>query len=208
MESVSDMDDKALNGSAIKENKKKLRRELLTKRDELTADERVRAKVLITERILGHQWYYRSEVLLAFVSYGSEIDTLEIIQDALDHKKKVFVPKIVRKEGIPSEIMEFWRISSLEDLEAGYKGIPEPKGDTEIYECEDEIAAKTLLLMPGVGFDPYGNRMGYGKGFYDRYLQDKEALWIRSIAIGHKCQLTEHIPSDDNDVKPYQVILV
>ena len=165
---------------------------------------------MITERILGHQWYYLSDTVLAFVSYGSEISTLEILKETLQKGKKLFVPKIVRtSEGnTPKEEMIFCRITSLDQLQEGYRGIPEPEGDTEKYEYSPEEAKKTLLLMPGVGFDPYRNRMGYGKGFYDRFLADKEELWIRSIAIGHACQMTEKIPTNEHDVKPYQVILV
>ncbi|MCR4598091.1 MAG: 5-formyltetrahydrofolate cyclo-ligase, partial [Acetatifactor sp.] len=54
----------------------------------------------------------------------------------------------------------------------------------------------------------YRNRMGYGKGFYDRFLANKEELQIRSIGIGHVCQRVDEIPMDENDIKPYQVILV
>jgi len=63
------------------------------------------------------------------------------------------------------------------------------------------------MLMPGVAFDGMRNRIGYGKGFYDRYLFDKPALQLRTIAIGFKCQKVEAIPANDNDIKPYQVIL-
>jgi 5-formyltetrahydrofolate cyclo-ligase len=65
-----------------------------------------------------------------------------------------------------------------------------------------------LLLMPGVAFDVYGNRMGYGKGFYDRFLRDKELLQTFSIAIGYKCQRVDFIPVEEHDLKSYQVILV
>ena len=61
--------------------------------------------------------------------------------------------------------------------------------------------------MPGVAFDKQRNRIGYGKGFYDRYLADKEKLQLRTIAIGFQCQLVEAALSDRNDIKPYQVIL-
>lgn len=191
--------------------KKRLRKELLAKRDALSKEEQIRAQVLITERILGHQWYYLSDTLLAFVSYGSEINTLEIVSEALRIGKKVFVPKIVPKEhdeaGKKDEML-FFQIRSLEELQPGYKGIPEPDGLSERYVYDEEKTKRTLLLMPGVGFDPYGNRMGYGKGFYDRFLEDKEKLILRSIAIGHACQRTECIPMEEKDVKPYQVILV
>ena len=168
-----------------REVKKKLRREVLARRAALTEPERERGNLLITERILGHQWYYLSDTILGFVSYGSEICTTEILEE-----------------------MRFYRIQSLAELKEGYKGILEPEGNTESYEYAPEEAANCLLLMPGSVFDPLGNRMGYGGGFYDRYLADREALRLRSIAVGFRCQQVESVPVEETDVKPYQVILV
>ena len=191
----------------IIEQKKALRKELLHRRDALSEMEQKRAEVLITERILGHQWYYMSDTILGFVSYGSEIRTRDLLNEALKAGKKVFVPKIEKgPEG--AEEMNFYQIGSLDELQEGYRGILEPKGNSERYAYDAEKARKTLLLMPGVGFDPYRNRMGYGKGFYDKFLSDKEELWVRSIAIGHACQQVDELPIDQKDIKPYQVILV
>ena len=75
----------------IREEKKLLRKEILSRRDALTEDERERGKFLITERILGHQWYYLSDRILGFVNYGSEICTTEILENALqDGKRSMF----------------------------------------------------------------------------------------------------------------------
>lgn len=186
----------------IKEQKKQIRRKALACRNALTEPERERGKLLITERILGHQWYYLSDTILGFVSYGSEICTTEILESALQDGKNVYVPKV--EDGK----MEFYRMFSLSELKNGYKKIPEPAGDTDRYVFESEHADKTLLLMPGSAFDPLGNRMGYGGGFYDRYLADKESLRLRSIGIGFRCQQVEQVPVEVTDVKPYQVILV
>ena len=185
-----------------KEEKKQLRKEVLARRDALTEQERNRGKLLITERILGHQWYYLSDTVLGFVSYGSEICTTEILENALQDGKRVYVPKVEGQE------MSFYRITSLAELQKGYKEILEPDGMTERYVFSPETASRCLLLMPGSVFDPMGNRMGYGGGFYDRYLADKEALRLRSIAIGFRCQQAEAVPVEETDVKPYQVILV
>ena len=183
-------------------NKKTLRKEIMSRRAAMTEAEREKAAFMLTERILGHQWYYLSENILGFVPYGSEIDIREILQDALQKGKKLYLPKV---EG---DDMFFYRVDSLADLVEGYKGILEPKGDTESFPYADEIAGKTLMLMPGVAFDMLRNRIGYGRGYYDRYLQGKEALQLRSIAVGFQCQLLEEIPTEELDIKPYQVICV
>lgn len=185
-----------------REEKSALRKEVLARRDELPREKRKMADMAMADRIIGHQWFYRAEVLLAFVNYGSEISTEEIITEALAKGKKVFVPKI---EG---EDMVFYRINSLTELQEGYKGIREPLGDTEVFNYEAYTDYRMLLLMPGVAFDVYGNRMGYGKGFYDRFLADKELLQTYSIGIGYACQRVEQVPVDEHDLKPYQVILI
>lgn len=104
--------------------------------------------------------------------------------------------------------MAFFRIEALENLAPGYKGIPEPPGDAQRYIYTPDRAEQTLLLMPGVAFDRFRNRLGYGKGFYDRYLADKPVLQARTIAIGYRCQLLEELPADHKDIRPYQVICV
>lgn len=181
--------------------KTEIRKLMLKRRDELNDYDRERASCLITERILGHQWFYRSDTLLCFVSYGSEINTHEILSEAVRLGKKVYVPRICGEE------MRFYRFESLDKLIPGYRGIPEPSTG-ELYCYNEKDAEHTLLLMPGVAFDDYRNRLGYGKGFYDRFLRDKEGLWVRSIAIGFRCQKADPLPAEEYDIKPYQVILV
>lgn len=189
-------------------DKQEMRKSILRARDALNPVERERGNILLTERILGHQWFYGSEVLLCFVSIGSEIDTGEIMREAFRRKKKVYVPKVILGSQEPR--MRFYRIASLEELSEGYRGIPEPSGMSEEfrYEADEGETAHVLMLMPGAAFDRYGYRLGYGKGFYDIFLQNKPQLQQRTIGIGYKCQLVEKIPISEYDVKPYQVICV
>ncbi len=186
----------------IKEEKRELRRKILLKRGSMPIEQRKLADMVIADRIIGHQWFYRADVLLGFVNYDSEIATQEILTEALRKEKKLFLPKIVGND------MFFYHIDSLNDLIEGYKGILEPKGNTERYDYSVYKEYRTLILVPGVAFDIYGNRMGYGKGFYDRFLSDKEVLRTYSIGIGYKCQQVDKLPVDEFDIKPYQVILV
>lgn len=201
-EEQTQLNSKPLRENALRSEKSKLRKEVLAVRAALTREERKKAAFLLTERILGHQWFYLSEVVLGFVSYGSEIETGEILEEALRKGKKLYVPKV---EG---EDMVFYRIFSLNELTEGYKGILEPEGTTEIFHYEEQAADKALMLMPGAVFDRQRNRIGYGLGFYDKYLADKEALQLRTIAVGFQCQLLDNIPAGAEDIKPYQVICV
>lgn len=182
--------------------KREIRREALALRDALSGEMRKIASLKVADRIIGHQWFYQAEHLLSFVSYGSEMDTTEIILEALKKEKKVYVPKV---EG---EVMHFYRIYSLAELREGYKGILEPTGKSERYEEKERLTKgeRVLMLMPGAAFDPFRNRIGYGKGFYDKYLADKEDLRNFTIGIGFACQMVEEIPAEETDIKPYQVI--
>lgn len=181
-----------------------IRQNALKAREALSPEERRRGSLLMTERILGHQWFYRSDIFLCFVSYGSEIDTRELINEALRLGKKVYAPKVTMVSDKTE--MRFYRMTNLSELSEGYKGIPEPSGLTEEYMYREEEAGRTLLLMPGVAFDGYRNRLGYGKGFYDNFLEDKSALQYRTVAVGFQCQMVERIPEREGDIKPYQVI--
>ncbi len=189
-----------------KEEKKKIRQNILQIRNALGREERRKASLLLTERILGHQWFYLSEYLLCYAAFGSEIDTKDILREALQAGKKVYLPKVLQAGSSPA--MRFYRIETLDELAKGYHGIPEPSGISEEYPCSPRIANSTLMLMPGVAFDRFRSRLGYGKGFYDRFLSDKEELRLRTIGVGYACQLVETLPSSPTDIKPCQVICV
>lgn len=207
------------------EEKKQIRHRVLARRDALTGQEQRRASCLITERLLGHQWFYRAGSLLCYVSYGSELDTRELIREALRLGKEVYVPRV--GEG---RQMDFYRIGALEELQPGFHGILEPPDTARIYA--GKRAERALMLMPGVAFDLYGNRLGYGGGYYDRYLAVHPQFQTRldpqgavyadivddaqryvgqayTMAIGHVCQLVEEpLPVEETDCRPCQVILV
>ena len=115
------------------------------------------------------------------------------------------MPRVVET---PSLVMEFYRIRSESELRPGYRGIQEPVESAPRYEYHAEKMSRTLMLMPGAAFDRQKNRLGYGKGFYDRYLAEKEALCLRTIGVGFSCQMVEEIPRTPKDIRPYQVICV
>lgn len=183
-------------------SKADFRRMALQRRTDLDEQVRKCASVQLSERIMAHPWYQQAEDVLAFYPYGTEIDIREILQDVSERGKHLYLPKVL------GDVMEFYRVESLENLEEGYKGIREPKGDTETYSYSLAEERNVIVLMPGAAFDKDRNRIGYGKGYYDKYLQDKNILQEHSIAVGFTCQEVEHIPADATDIKPCQVILV
>ena len=179
-------------------DKKLLRKEMLAKRAAINKEERERAELLLNERLFGHLWFYKAKNILIYVSYGSEISTIELIAESLRQSKNVYVPKVSGKE------MRFFKIQSLNDLSKGYKGILEPENLTEEFQAIPERAEDTLMIMPGVAFDCFRNRIGYGGGYYDKYLSDKP--YLNTIAIGFTCQITDKIEADSTDIKPGQII--
>lgn len=179
------------------ETKSKIRKEVLALRKEISENEREKSKILVSEKIIGHQWYYSSDTILLYKSYGSELDTDFIAEDAFKKGKKVYYPKVC------GEVMEFYRVTSLDMLKSGYKGILEPE-ETEKFCCEEQNSKRVLMVMPGVAFDVLRNRIGYGKGYYDKYLSDKPSIY--TIAIGYACQMVDKIEANETDIRPMQVI--
>lgn len=179
------------------ETKNSIRKSILSLRDGLSETERVNYSRRITDTILQMPMIIQADTVLAFAGYKSEVQTLELIQQLLSHGKKVYLPKVTDEE------MDFYRIERLEDLEAGYKGIPEPgKVCMEVF-CES-VYDKTVMLMPGAVFGMDGSRIGYGKGYYDRFLAKCDIM--NRIALCFSFQLLEHIPSNAHDKKASVIV--
>lgn len=183
--------------------KKELRKQILQLRDALTDEERHEKSKAITNRILNHPKFQSADCILLFASYKSEVDTTAIMEHALALGKPLYFPRVESKE------MEFYRIFSPEDLYEGYKGIREPKPQEELRFCPS-ASEKVLILMPGAVFDLEGNRIGYGGGFYDRFLErlkkcmrSTEEAGICNVALAFECQIVENgmIEAELHDIR-------
>lgn len=181
----------------IKQLKKNIRKEILTQRDKLNDYELKKAGECLCKLLVNDDLYLSSDRILVYASYGSEIPTFGFIEYALNDNKELYLPKVVGKE------MNFYRVESLTQLALGYKGIPEPVDGLKIYDYCNSLSE--MILMPGVAFDYEGNRIGYGGGFYDRFLQNKPILLSRSIAIGFDFQRIDRIPFEEFDIRPSRV---
>ena len=193
-------------------NKKDVRKSVLAMRDSIPVEERVKYDAKIREYILTQSVYKEAQIILAYAGYRSEVDTLALIRQALEDGKHVFAPKVSGDE------MEFWQITALEDLREGYRGISEPAESISFpkWLAEQNNAADVYVMMwmPGAAFDRERHRIGYGKGFYDRYLcrqaDLKEKLWrecqmklhLTTVALAFSCQMFEQIPYEPHDIKP------
>lgn len=136
--------------------------------------------------------YKNASCIFAYVSYNQEVRTRDLIEHALKDGKKVAVPRVY------GDMMQFKYISSLNDLQPGYMGIPEPSGD---LECADDKEEQILMIMPGLAFDEAGSRVGYGRGYYDRYLTQHNKTMYTKVALAYDFQIVDSIEADAFDVK-------
>lgn len=179
------------------ETKKEIRKEIIQKRDALSFHEVEQKSKLITSSLLNTPEYRESEYILLYSAFRNEVRTNAIFEDAIAKGKQVYYPKIF------GDIMEFYKVTSMSELHPGCMGILEPDENSLkrfIYKKQDN----GLVITPGVAFDPNGNRIGYGKGFYDKYLTNKRILSV--IALAYSLQIVDNIPSEANDIKMDKII--
>ena len=184
----------------VKNLKKKqvIRRELLKKRNSLTVEQWQIYSKLIEEKLYSLKDYQEAEVLLLYASYQKEVFTYGIMENALNSGKCVLCPKV-----LSSNNMEFYKITSCKDIIHGFKNIPEPQNLENPY-IKGEFS-KELMIMPMVGFDSHKNRLGYGGGFYDHYLEKYPDF--KRIGLAFECQDSkEEIPTENTDIMPHYII--
>lgn len=150
--------------SKIKEEKAMMRNHFISMREKMTPSFKRSLDVEIASRLLCCMEYMKAKTIITYVAKDTEIETRDIICAALTLGKRVAVPKC---EG--QGIMRFYLIDSLDDLKAGFRGIMEPDTEkcTELSDFSD-----SLCIVPGLSFDPHGQRLGFGGGYYDRFLKD------------------------------------
>lgn len=127
--------------------------------------------------------------ILIYVNYKSEVHTREFIKRCILLKKNVFVPKVYGKT-----TMQFIQIQHMKDLEKGTYGILEPVHDTPVWvnnHLITDMSLKTLMILPALALDKQFNRVGYGGGYYDKYLSLHDG--IIKIAVGFDFQLVNEL---------------
>lgn len=144
--------------------KKDLRAKIRQKRKQMSAAQRTQMSEAIRKNILSLTEYKNCDTLLCYVSTEMEVDTVNIIKAALKDGKKVAVPRCV--DGSP--VIEFYYINSLGELISGSYGLLEPEANPQKKYFEND----GLCILPGLAFDRFGGRIGYGKGYYDRFMQN------------------------------------
>ncbi|KGX85025.1 5-formyltetrahydrofolate cyclo-ligase [Pontibacillus marinus] len=162
----------------------------------LVGTERESKVINIHKALLNTSSYQNAKVIGCTISQEHEIDTKPIIEQAWKDGKTIAVPKCNAKQ----KELTFRKLTSFEELETVYFGLKEPK------EEETEVVTKEridLMLVPGLMFDQRGYRIGYGGGFYDRYL---EYFNQTTIALATEEQLMNQVPNDPFDIPVQHLI--
>lgn len=172
-------------------NKKELRSQMIKLREAITKEEKSILDKKAFINVINSKEYNRAKNIFIYVSYKSELYTHEIIKYSLKNGKKIFVPKVISK----SEGMKAVEIKDFSDLSKSSYGILEP-----ITNKYAEPSIIELSLTPGLAFDKSGGRIGYGGGFYDRYMKNLKGSAV-NIGLCYKLQIIERVPMDEFDVR-------
>ncbi|KAM8889719.1 5-formyltetrahydrofolate cyclo-ligase [Synchiropus picturatus] len=188
--------------ASLRAAKQALRREIKRRVALLSEEEKRRQSLVVSQKLFQHPRYQSCERIAVFLSMEDEVRTEEIIKDVFKLGKSCFIPRYERG----SNHMDMLKLHSLEDMRSlpvTSWNIQQPAEDDSSREEALAAGGLDVILMPGLGFDRSGRRLGRGKGFYDTYLE----RCMRhprgkpyTIALAFKEQLCQDVPVDDNDV--------
>ena len=174
-------------------NKKELRAQIRAKKRAMTETEIQEKSARLGELFLASEAYQNAKTVYGYLPYNQEVRTVAMLEQALRDGKRVAVPKCYGDE------MRFIFMDDLSKVEKGYANIPEPIADEPV--ADDETA---LVLMPGMAFDPQGHRIGYGGGFYDKFLAKEPDH--PTLALCYDFQMVEHLETEEYDI-PVDTVL-
>ncbi|MBQ7345872.1 MAG: 5-formyltetrahydrofolate cyclo-ligase [Oscillospiraceae bacterium] len=167
-------------------DKKALRSQIRARKRAMTEEEIARSSERLGEMFLASFAYQQARTIYGYLPYNQEVRTVPMLEQALKDGKRVAVPKVYGDE------MRFIYMDDLSAVEKGYAGIPEPVADGPV--ADDPTA---LVLMPGLAFDPQGHRIGYGGGFYDKFLEKEPGH--PTLALCYEFQMLDHLETEAHD---------
>ena len=172
-----------------------IRKQVLSVRFKLSADQRRAGSAEIEARLFGLPEFQAAKVIMFFASFRSEVDTHHMVRRALAEGKRVVLPKVRGKD------LELFEISSFDrDVHPSSWGIPEPDGPGARPADLNDVG---LIVVPGAAFDERGNRIGYGAGFYDKLLPAYHGM---TVAVAFDLQIVPGIPIDRHDVPVKKIV--
>lgn len=189
---IQEKDGSIVNLGENMEEKKVIRKKVFAARKAHTDQQIDDWSRKIAETVTALPEYSNSRRILAYADYNHEVMTKYIIEAAWNDGKEVAVPKVVGQD------MVFYKLTDFAQLEKGYFGIPEPARG-EIVQWEE-----ALMIMPGVAFDRQNHRVGYGGGFYDRFLEKHP--YITRVAVAFEFQMMSEVPVEPTDISPEIIV--
>lgn len=185
----------------VENEKQMFRKKALGQRSAFTADEVKERSARIVETLMNLEQFGISRTVLCYNDFKNEVMTERFIQGCLQQGKRVAVP-VISGEGRCVKKMLAAEIYSVEELEPGFYGILEPRKDVlrEIAPLEID-----LVVVPGVAFDGAKNRMGYGAGYYDRFMKELRKDCLK-VGVAFELQVYDRIPVEEHDV-PLDMII-
>ena len=174
-------------------DKTALRRAIREKKRAMTEEEITSRSKRLEELFLASEAYRNAKTVYGYLPYNQEVRTVPMLEQAIRDGKRVAVPKVY------GDTMRFIYLDDLSQVEKSEMGIPEPILDMPV--AEDKTA---LVLMPGLAFTKQGDRMGYGGGFYDRFLTDEPEH--PTLALCYDFQIVESLPTEEFDI-PVDTVL-
>ena len=174
-------------------DKKELRSLIRSKKRAMTEEEIVSKSAALGQLFRETQQYKDADSIYFYLPYNQEVRTVPMLEQALLDGKKVAVPKVYGDE------MRFLYIEDLSRIGKGYSGIPEPIDDEPVA-----TDTKALVLMPGLAFDPQGHRIGYGGGFYDKFLSREPEH--PTVALCYDFQMLPKLETEEFDI-PVDLVL-
>lgn len=173
-------------------DKRELRSKALEMRKNISVKNRVLASGLITEKLKSLEIIKSSKTIMSYMPYGNEADVISFNKWVLDQGKELCIPRVT-----DSKYMDAVKVNDIENgLVSGHFGIAEPEKSVSPVN-PDEI---DVILVPGVAFDLSGNRLGHGKGYYDRFLS-RCSDRVFTIGVAYSFQIFDSIPADAHDKK-------
>lgn len=173
-----------------------LRKDILKRRNNISNSDRESRSRKILNRLISLAEIKIAKNVCVYVSKGSEADTICLIEKLISMGKSVYAPK----SEIKSNSMTFYKINSLSELSIGAFSVLEPNAKCEEYICSDKC---DICIVPAISFDIQGFRLGYGKGYYDRFLVQFKGI---KIGICFEEFITEMLPRLDTDIAVDMII--
>lgn len=171
-------------------DKSLLRRIALKRRESLSLTEREEKNQLIFQRLISLREFQTAGVVLCYASFRSEVDTFRLIEYLLNTGRRTLLPRVnpsIRE-------LEIREIRSLQELQKGYMGIPEPAPTAPLRD----LNLSDIIIIPGIAFDRRGGRIGYGVGYYDKLLSGLRRP-IPLVGLAYDEQLLKEIPIEAHD---------